>query len=82
MLAQHLVGVKLLRARQRFSFGYGRAEAVPRDNRGDRIKCVVSAVARRNQGGADARVKANLLIDGPAIGLKGAGMILGRCGCR
>jgi len=35
---------------------------------------VLLALARRNQSGADARVQANLLIDGTAIGLERAGM--------
>ena len=75
MLAQHLVGVELLRARQRFSLGYGRAEAVPRDDCGDRIKCVLLAVARRNQGGADPGIKTDLLVDGATIGLERAGVL-------
>ena len=74
MLAQHLVGIELLRTRQRLRFGNTRAEAIPRDHRRDRAKGVLLALASRNQGGADARVKANLLIDGAAIGLEGAGM--------
>jgi hypothetical protein len=75
VLAQHLIGVKLLRARQRFSFGYRRAEAVPRDDRGDRIKCVPFAVARRNQGGADPGIKTDFLVDGATVGLERAGVL-------
>ena len=74
MLAEHLVGVELLRARQRLRFGDGRAEALPRDHRGDRVKGVLLVVARRDQRGADARVETHLLVDGAAIGLEGAGM--------
>ena len=75
VLAQHLVGIKLLRARQRFSLGYRRAEAVPGDDRGDRIKCVLSAVARRNQGGADPGIETDLLVDGATVGLERAGVL-------
>jgi hypothetical protein len=74
VLAQHLVGIKIFRTRQRLRFGNARAEAIPRDHRRDRVKGVLVDLARRNQGGADARVKANLFIDGAAIGLKGAGI--------
>ena len=74
VLAQLLVRIKLLRTRQRSRFGNARAEAIPRDHRRDRVKGVLLALASRNQGGADARVKANLLIDGAAIGLEGAGV--------
>jgi hypothetical protein len=44
------------------------------DHRRDCVKGILLGRARCNQGGADARVKANLLIDGPAIGLEGAGL--------
>ena len=52
----------------------GREEAVPGDYRGDRVKGVLLVVARRDQSGADAGVKADLLVDGAAVGLEGAGM--------
>lgn len=71
--AQHMIGVKLLRARQRFSLGYRRAETVPRNDRGDRIKCVLFAVARRNQGGADPGIKTDFLVDGATVGLERVG---------
>jgi hypothetical protein len=75
VLAQRLIGVKLLRARQRFSLGYRRAETVPRDDRGDRIKCVPFAVARRNQGGADPGIKTDFLVDGATVGLERVGVL-------
>jgi hypothetical protein len=74
VLAQHLVGIKIFRTRQRLRFGNARAEAIPRDHRRDCVKEVPLALASRNQCGADARVKANLLIDGAAIGLESAGV--------
>ena len=74
VLAEHLVGVELFRPRQRLGFRDGRAEAVPRDHRGDRVKGVLLVVARGDQSGADAGVEADLLVDGAAIGLEGAGM--------
>jgi hypothetical protein len=74
VLAQHLVGIELLRTRQRRRFGNACAEALPGDHRRDRVKGVLLGRARCNQGGADAGVKANLLIDGTAIGLEGAGV--------
>jgi len=75
VLAQHLIGVKFLRTRQRFSLGYRRAEAVPRDDPGDRIKCILFAVARRNKGGADAGIKTDFLVDGATGGLERAGVL-------
>ena len=74
VLAQPLVGIEVLRARQRFRFGDAGAKALPRDHRGDRLVRVLPAFARRNQGGADARVETDLLVDGASVGLKGAGM--------
>ena len=35
---------------------------------------VLPGLARRNQGGADARVETDLLVDGASVGLKGASM--------
>ena len=75
MLAQHLVRVELLRACQCFGLRYRHAEAVPRDNRGDRVKRILFAVARRNQGGANPGIEANLLVDGATIGLERPGML-------
>ena len=74
VLAQPLVGIEVLRARQRFRFGDAGAKALPRDDRGDRLERVLPALARRNQGGADARIETDLLVDGASVGLKGAGM--------
>ena len=74
VLAEHLVGVELFRARQRLGLRDSREEAVPRDYRGDRVKGVLLVVARGDQSGADAGVEADLLVDGAAIGLEGAGM--------
>ncbi len=74
MIAQHLVGIEILRTRQRFRFGDAGAKALPRDDRRDCVKRVLPGLACRDQGGADARIKANLLVDGAAVGLKGAGM--------
>ena len=76
VLAEHLVGIELFRPRQRLGLRDAREEAVPRDYRGDRVKGVLLVVARRDQSGADAGVKADLLVDGAAIGLEGAGMPL------
>src|SRR6185437_11167597 len=76
VFTEHLVGIKLFRPRQRPGLRDGREEAVPGDYRGDRVKGVLLVVARRNQSGADAGVKADLLVDGAAIGLEGAGMPL------
>src|SRR6516162_3876914 len=53
-----------------------REEAVPGDYCGDRVKGVLLVVAGRDQSGADAGVKADLFVDGAAIGLEGAGMPL------
>ena len=74
MLAEHLVGIELLRARQRLRFGDAGAETLPRDDRGDRVEWVLPGLARRDQGGADPRIKTNLLVDCASVGLKGAGM--------
>jgi hypothetical protein len=49
-------------------------EAVPRDYRDDRVKGVLLVVSGRDQSGADAGVKADLLVDGAVIGLEGGGM--------
>jgi hypothetical protein len=46
-------------------------EAIPRDYRDDRVKGVLLVVSGRDQSGADAGVKADLLVDGAAIGLEG-----------
>jgi hypothetical protein len=70
VLAQQLVGIKLLRTCQGRGFGNAGAEAIPRDHRRNRVKGILLALARRNQGGADARVQANLVIDGTAVGLE------------
>src|SRR3982750_479559 len=75
MLAQPLVGIEILRACQRFRFGDAGAKALPRDDRGDRLERILSDLARRNQGGADAGIEANLLVDGAPVGPKGSGML-------
>lgn len=75
MLAQHLVGIEVLWARQRFRFGDAGAKALPRDDRGDRRERILSDLARRNQGGADAGIEANLLVNRASIGSKSAGML-------
>ena len=74
VLAQPLVGIEVLGACQRFRFGDAGAKALPRDDRGDRLVRVLPALARRNQGGADARVETDLFVDRASVGLKGAGM--------
>ncbi len=74
MFAQHLVSIELIRPRQRLRLRDGRAEPLPRDHRGDRAESVSLAIMRRDQGGADARVEAHLLVDGPTIGLEVTGM--------
>jgi hypothetical protein len=76
VLAEHLVGIEFFRPRQRLGLRDSREEAVPRDYRGDRVKRVLLVVARGDQSGADAGVEANLLVDGAAVGLEGAGMSL------
>jgi hypothetical protein len=76
VLAEHLVGIKLFRPRQRHRLRDGREEAVPGDYRGDRVKGVLLVVARRDQSGTDTGVEMDLLVDGAAIGLEGAGMPL------
>ena len=76
MLAEHLVGIKLFRPRQCLGLLDAREEAVPRDYRGDRVKGVLLVVARRNQSGTDTGVEMDLLVDGAAVGLEGAGMPL------
>ena len=76
VLAEHLVGVELFRPCQRLGLRDSREEAVPRDYRGDRVKGVLLVVARGDQSGADAGVETNLLVDGAAVGLEGAGMSL------
>ena len=58
------------------AFLNAREEAVPGDYRGDRGKGVLLVVVGRDQSSADAGVKADLLVDGAAIGLEGAGMPL------
>ena len=60
--------------RQPFRFGDAGAKALPRNDRRDRLEWVLPGLARRNQGGADAGIEADLLIDGASVGLKGAGM--------
>ena len=75
MLAQHLVRVELLRACQCFSLGYRHAEAVPGDDRGDRVERILFAVARGNQGSANPSIEANLLVDGTTIGLERPGVL-------
>ena len=74
MLAELLVGIELFRPRQRLGLRDGRAEPLPRDHRGDRVKGVLLVVAGGDQRGADARVKTDFLVDGAGIGLEGAGM--------
>jgi len=74
MLTQPLVGIEVFRARQRFRFGDVHAKALPRHDRGDRLKRVLPGLTRRNQGSADPRIETDLLVDGASIGLKGAGM--------
>ena len=76
MLGKHLVGIELFRPRQCLGLLNAREEAVPGDYRGDRVKGVLLVVAGRDQSSADAGVKADLLVDGAAIGLEGAGMPL------
>jgi hypothetical protein len=74
VLAQPLAGIEILRARQRFRFGDADAKALPRDDCRDRVKWVLPGLTCGNQSGADARIKANLLVNGAAVGLKGADM--------
>ena len=61
-------------SRQRLRFGNGCAKALPRDDRGYRTIGVSLAVARGDQGGADAGVETDLFIDGPRVGLEGTGL--------
>jgi hypothetical protein len=77
VLAEHLVGIELFRPRQCLGVAGPREETIPGDYRGDRVKGVLLVVARRDQSSADAGVKADLLVDGAAIGLEGAGMPVG-----
>ena len=74
VLGKHLVGIELFRPRQCLGLLNAREEAVPGDYRGDRVKGVLLVVAGRDQSSADAGVKADLLVDGAAIGLEGAGI--------
>ena len=71
----HLVGVEVLRTRQRFCLGYSRAEALPGDDRGDGIIRILLAVASGNQRGADMGIETDLLVDGPTIGLERAAVL-------
>jgi hypothetical protein len=74
MLAQHLQGVELLAARQRFGLRHARAEPLPRDHRGDRREGVPLVIVGVNQGGTDLGVETHLVVDGASVGLEGPGM--------
>ncbi len=74
MLAELLVDIELLRSRQRLGLGDSRAKPLPRDHRRDRAKGIQVVLAGGDQRSADARIKTDLLVDGPGIGLEGAGM--------
>ena len=74
MLAQDLVGIEILRTRERFRFDDAGTKALPRDDRSDRLERIPPALARCNQGSADASIETDLLVDGAAVGLKGTGV--------
>ena len=74
VLAHALVGVELLRARQRLGFGHCRAEPLPRHDRDDRVKGVLLARAGGDQGRADTGIEAHFVVDGAGIGLEGTGL--------
>ena len=74
MLTELLVDIKLLRSRQRLGLGDGRAKPLPRDHGRDRTEGIQVVLAGGDQRSTDARIKTDLLVDGPGIGLEGAGM--------
>ena len=73
VLAQPLVGIEVIRARQRFRCGDAGAKTRPWDDGGDRLERVAPGLARRDQG-TDTGIETHPLVDGASIGLKGAGM--------
>ena len=74
MLTELLVEIKLLRSRQRLGLGDGRAKPLPRDHRRDGAEGIEVVLAGGDQRSADARIKTDFLVDGPGVGLEGAGM--------
>ena len=74
VLAEILVGVELLRPRQCLGFGNAGSETFPGDHPGDRPEGVLLGLTGGDQRGADAGIKPHLVVDGPGIGLKGAGL--------
>ena len=74
VLAEVLVSVEFLRPRQGLRFGDSRAKLLPRHQCDDRVVGILLVVTGGDQRSADARVETDFLIDGPSIGLEGAGM--------
>lgn len=73
-LAEPLIGVELLRSRQRLRFRDARAEALPGNDRRNCPEGVLLVFARGDQGTANARIEADFFVDGLGVGLKGAGL--------
>jgi hypothetical protein len=74
VLAKVLEGVKFFRPGQCFSFCNGFTEALPWDHAMDGSKRVLLVRPGSDQSGSDARVEANLLVDGTGIRLEGTSM--------
>src|SRR5271169_5022265 len=73
-LAQSLVGVELLGARQRFGFPRRSNKNAPKGSRSQWAERVLLGLMGGDQGRADARVETNLLVDGSGVTLKGSGV--------
>jgi hypothetical protein len=74
VLAKVLEGVEFFRPGQCFGFGNGFTKALPREHARNGFKRVLLLGLGSNQCSSDARVKANLLVDGSGIRLEGASM--------
>ena len=73
-LAEPLIGVELLWPRQRLRLRDSRAETLPGNHRCNCPEGVMLGFARGDQGGANARIETDFLVDGFGVGLKGAGL--------
>ena len=73
-LAEPLIGVEFLGSRQRLRFRDARAEALPGNHRRNCPEGVMLGFARGDQGGANARIETDFLVDCFGVGLKGAGL--------
>src|SRR5208282_2012751 len=62
VLGQHLVGVEVIRPGQRFCLGDSRAEAVPRNDLGNRVEGVALGLTRCDEGGPNSRIQPDLLV--------------------